>query len=153
MFLHSASSTEEKVRKGNQCVKMMRNCLHITITAIPLHQLNKLQKSSNCHHSRNCWPIRTQITTPKGCCKVSRETKIFLKSESLSQHQPLFLLQFGKTTALHFDSFHAASADFKAKVKYRDRFVVATDQLYCCRVFGFTIKIWTENFAPAPSVG
>lgn len=91
---------------------MTHNCY----ISIPLHRLNKLQKTSNCHHSRNCWQFRTQITTPKGCCKASRETEIFLKSESVSQHQPLLLLQFGKTTAFHFDSFHTTTADFKATV-------------------------------------
>lgn len=119
--------------------------------SIPLHRLNKLQKTSNRHHSRNCWQFRT-LTTPKGCCKASRETEIFLKSESVSQHQPLLLLQFGKTTAFHFDSFHTTTADFKAKVNIQG-WLCCLQQINCIAAgvfFGSWLpdrERWTKNSA------
>lgn len=149
-FLHRGENEEKKwlIRKASIYPELCENdTLTIDISIWqPYHYTDSPSCKNHqiCHHSRNCWPIRTQITSPKVGYKASRETKIWTKS--VSQHQPVFLLQFGKTTALHFDSFHTASVDFKAKVKYRDRFVVCNWKLCSSAIGGQTWNIFQQVF-------
>lgn len=97
-FFHTGDSEESKPTAPLEKHPFPQNCPQFHLTSTHWHQLNKRPP------------------------KVAAE--IFLPSESASQNQPLFWLQFGKTAALQLDSFQTASADFKAKVKPRDCFVV-----------------------------